>query len=158
MYQKIDHLAIIVKDLDEALSLYRDTLGFEFTGVADFPQIGIKQAFFPVGESFFQLVAPSDPKGLVAKYLEENGEGMYLIAVSVDDLRATLDELKAKGATVVGKVTAGVITSSPGSKWPSNSLEQSVATARRLAEEPEFTNTASETPSKLPSSSSNSSA
>ncbi len=102
MYQKIDHLAIIVKDLDEALTLYRDTLGFEFTGVADFPQIGIKQAFFPVGESFFQLVAPTDPQGLVAKYLEENGEGMYLIAVTVDDLRATLDDLKAKGATVVG--------------------------------------------------------
>lgn len=94
MYQKIDHLAIIVKDLDEALTLYRDALGFEFTGVADFPQIGIKQAFFPVGESFFQLVAPTDPKGLVAKYLEENGEGMYLIAVTVDDLRATLDTLR----------------------------------------------------------------
>jgi len=102
MYQKIDHLAIVVKDLDEALTLYGDTLGFEMTGVADFPEIGIRQAFFPVGESFFQLVAPSDPKGAVAKYLEEHGEGMYLIAVTVDDLRATLDRLKAKGASVVG--------------------------------------------------------
>jgi methylmalonyl-CoA/ethylmalonyl-CoA epimerase len=102
MYQKIDHLAIVVKDLDEALKLYRDTLGFEFTGVADFPKTGIKQAFFPVGESFFQLVAPADPQGAVAKYLEQHGEGMYLIAVTVDDLRATLDKLKEHGARIVG--------------------------------------------------------
>jgi len=102
MYQKIDHLAIVVRDLDEALTLYRDTLGFELSGVAAFPEIGIRQAFFPVGESFFQLVEPTDPQGLVAKYLKEHDEGMYLIAVSVDDLRATLDGLKAKGARVVG--------------------------------------------------------
>ena len=61
MYGKIDHVAVVVKDLEEALEVYRDNLGFPSEGIASFPEIGIRQAFLPVGESHVHLVEPIDP-------------------------------------------------------------------------------------------------
>jgi methylmalonyl-CoA epimerase len=102
MYGKIDHVAIVVKNLEEALKVYKDDLGFTSEGIASFPEIGIRQAFLPIGESYIHLVEPADPKGEVARYIENRGEGLYLLAVTTDDIKRTIGELKEKGARVIG--------------------------------------------------------
>lgn len=95
MIQKIDHIGIAVNDLDEALKLYRDTLGLKVEHIEDFE--GMKIAFLPIGDTEFELLQPTDPEGALAKFLEKRGEGIQHVALRVDDVKKSLEEFKSKG-------------------------------------------------------------
>ena len=99
MIQKIDHIGIAVSDLDEAIKLYRDTLGLEVEHTEDFE--GMKIAFIPIGDTEFELLQPTDPNSALAKFIEKRGAGVQHIAVRVDDVEKSLEELKAKGLRVI---------------------------------------------------------
>ncbi len=99
MIQKIDHIGIAVSDLDEAIKLYRDTLGLEVEHTEDFE--GMKIAFIPIGDTEFELLQPTDPNSALAKFIEKRGTGVQHIAVRVDDVEKSLEELKAKGLRVI---------------------------------------------------------
>ena len=99
MIQKIDHIGIAVADLEEALKLYRDILGLEVAKTEDFQ--GMKIAFIPIGDTEFELLQPTDPNGALAKFLEKRGEGIQHIALRVDDVEKSLEELKGKGLRVI---------------------------------------------------------
>jgi methylmalonyl-CoA epimerase len=99
MIQKIDHLGIAVSDLDEALKLYRDTLGLEVTKTEDFG--GMKIAFIAIGDTELELLQPTDPSSALAKFIEKRGEGIQHVALRVDDVEKSLEELKAKGLRVI---------------------------------------------------------
>jgi len=99
MIQKIDHIGVAVSDLDEALKLYRDILGLKVEKTEDFG--GMKIAFIPIGDTEFELLQPTDPNGALAKFLEKRGEGIQHIALRVDDVAKSLEELKAKGLRVI---------------------------------------------------------
>ncbi len=99
MITKIDHIGIAVSDLDEALKLYRDTLGLEVEKTEDFG--GMRIAFLPIGDTEFELLQPTDPDGALAKFVEKRGEGVQHIALRVDDVAKSLEELKAKGLRVI---------------------------------------------------------
>ncbi len=99
MIRKLDHIGIAVSNLEEALKLYRDKLGLKVEHVEDFE--GMKIAFLPVGDTEFELLQPTDPNGALAKFLEKRGEGIQHIAVRVDNVEASLEELKGKGLQVI---------------------------------------------------------
>ena len=99
MITKIDHIGIAVSDLDEALKLYRDTLGLEVEKTEDFG--GMRIAFLPIGDTEFELLQPTDPDGALAKFVEKRGEGVQHIALRVDDVAKSLEELKAKGLRAI---------------------------------------------------------
>ena len=99
MIQKIDHIGIAVSNLDEALKLYRDTLGLNVEATEEFE--GMKIAFIPVGDTEFELLQPVDTSGALAKFIEKRGEGVQHIALRVDDVEKSLEELKAKGLRVI---------------------------------------------------------
>jgi methylmalonyl-CoA/ethylmalonyl-CoA epimerase len=99
MIKKIDHIGIAVSDLDEALKLYRDTLGLKVEKTEDFG--GMRIAFLPIGDTEFELLQPTDPDGALAKFVEKRGEGVQHIALRVDDVAKSLEELKAKGLRVI---------------------------------------------------------
>jgi methylmalonyl-CoA epimerase len=99
MIQKIEHIGIAVSNLDEALKLYRDTLGLKVDHIEDFE--GMKIAFLPIGDIEFELLQPTDPNSALAKFLEKRGEGVQHIALKVDDVEKSLEELKAKGLQVI---------------------------------------------------------
>lgn len=99
MIRKIDHIGIAVSDMDEALKLYRDTLGLEVDHMEDFE--GMKIAFIPIGDTEFELLQPTDPNSALAKFIEKRGAGVQHIAVRVDDVEKSLEELKAKGLRVI---------------------------------------------------------
>jgi methylmalonyl-CoA/ethylmalonyl-CoA epimerase len=101
-YSRIDHVAVVVRDLERAIRCYRDSLGFEVEGVAEFPHLGIRQAFIPLGEAYLHLVEPTDPEGPVAKFMERRGEGLYLLAVITDEMEETLSSLRSRGVRVIG--------------------------------------------------------
>jgi len=99
MIQKIDHIGIAVSDLDEALKLYCDTLGLKVEKTEEFE--GMKIAFIPIGDTEFELLQPTDPNGALAKFLEKRGEGIQHVALRVEDVQQSLEELKAKGLRVI---------------------------------------------------------
>jgi methylmalonyl-CoA epimerase len=102
--KRIDHVAIVVRDLEAALRFYRDTLGLAPSTVLDFPREGVKIAFLPMGGpggSEIELLEPTDPAGSVARFLEKRGEGLHHICLEVPDIDRALTELRAQGAAVL---------------------------------------------------------
>ena len=102
--RRIDHVAIVVRDLDASLLFYRDTLGIAPSKVIDFPREGVKIAFLPMGGpggSEIELLEPTDPETGVARFLEKRGEGLHHICLEVPDIARALAELQAEGTPVL---------------------------------------------------------
>lgn len=99
MILKIDHLGIAVKDLAEARAAY-EALGFKVESEHDVPTEKVKAAFIPVGESHLELLEPTDPSSVIARFLEKRS-GLHHICVLVDDIEAAMAEMKATGARLL---------------------------------------------------------
>ncbi len=101
--KKINHVAIVVQDIDEALGFWRDQLGLELDHIEEVPSQASKVAFIPVGGSEVELVQPTDPESGLGKYLEKRGEGLHHLCIEVDDIGAMLDLLKEKGVRLINE-------------------------------------------------------
>ncbi|MGQ9599093.1 MAG: methylmalonyl-CoA epimerase [Anaerolineae bacterium] len=95
MNAKIDHVGIVVHDIQEALKAYESALGLPLKEIVTVPDQKVQVAFLPVGESNVELVQPlSDDTG-IAKFLTQRGEGVHHICFEVEDIEAALARLKA---------------------------------------------------------------
>ena len=103
MNPSIHHIAIAVRDLDAALVFYRDTLGLEVTERREVPEEGVEIAFLPTGEGEIELLQPLDEESGVARFLEKRGEGLHHICLTVEDVEATMERLRAAGARLLSK-------------------------------------------------------
>ncbi|TZE81576.1 methylmalonyl-CoA epimerase [Calorimonas adulescens] len=101
MIQKIDHIGIAVKNLDEVLKFYEDTLGIKCTGTEVIEGQHVKTAFLPLGNSEIELLESTSEDGPIAKFIEKNGEGMQHIALRVDDIEKALEEMRDKGVRLI---------------------------------------------------------
>jgi methylmalonyl-CoA/ethylmalonyl-CoA epimerase len=102
MFVGVDHVGVAVKNLDEAIALYRDILGFKLERVHVLTERKVKVAFFSTGgETNIELLEPIGTDSPVAKFLESRGEGIQHVAVRVKDIEAVLAELKRKSITLV---------------------------------------------------------
>jgi len=98
---RIDHLAILVEDIEAHLAFWRDALGMEVAQVKDIPAEAAQIAFLPLGGSEIELVRPTTTDSGLAKYLEKRGPGMHHVCLQVDDIEAMLAQLKAKGIQLI---------------------------------------------------------
>ena len=106
MPKRIDHVAIIVRNIEQALVFYRDTLGIAPSEIKEVPTEQVRIAFLPMGGpggSEIELIEPTTPDSSLAKFLEKRGEGLHHICLEVDDIDAALAEMKEKGAPVLDK-------------------------------------------------------
>ncbi len=103
MFEKLDHIGIAVKDLDQAMKLYRDTFGIEPSVVYESSYTKAKIAFFPVGEVRIELMQPVNPDSVLGKFLERKGEGIQHIAYKVKDVDRCLTELERKGVQLIDR-------------------------------------------------------
>ncbi len=99
----LDHIGIAVNDIDAALELYRDKLGFEVGGIDEVPGFGVKVAFLPLGEGQVELVMPVTEDSAIAKFLDKRGPGFHHLCFRVDDIRAELARLEEMGIELVDK-------------------------------------------------------
>src|SRR5882672_3533726 len=97
--KKIDHLGIAVKDLTEAVKIY-ETLGFAVEATHDVPTEKVRTAFLPVGESHLELLEPTDPSSVIARFLEKRS-GLHHVCVLVEDIEEALRELRERGVPVL---------------------------------------------------------
>ena len=98
---KVHHVAVIVRDLDAALELYRDKLGLTVETVMPIPYDRGTIGFLPVGEVKIELVAPNDDTTGAARFLESKGEGFHHVCFEVPDIQAALDKLAADGLQLI---------------------------------------------------------
>lgn len=97
----LDHVAIVVRDLEAAIRLYRDTLGLELTKVEDVPEQQVTTAIFGHGMGRVELICPTTKDSGVARYLEKRGEGLHHICVEVEDIEAAMAALRTAGAPLI---------------------------------------------------------
>lgn len=100
---KINHVAIVVPDIEGSLSFWRDALGLDLNHVEDVPSQKSQVAFLPLGESEVELVRPMTDDSGVAKFLADRGPGMHHLCFEVDDIDEMLVELKAKGIRLINE-------------------------------------------------------
>lgn len=101
--KKINHVAIVVKNIDAALEFWQNQLGLVLDHIEEVPSQASKVAFLPVGEGEVELVQPTDPDSGLASYLEKRGEGMHHVCLEVDDINGMLIGLKQKGVRLINE-------------------------------------------------------
>jgi len=103
MIGRLNHVAIAVPDLAAAAALYRDTLGAEVGAPQDEPDHGVTVVFITLPNTKIELLYPLGEGSPIAGFLDKNPSGgIHHICYEVDDILAARDQLKAKGARVLG--------------------------------------------------------
>ena len=104
MIKRIDHIAIVVKDLDESVQLYEKILGMKPEKITTVQDQAVKSALYIIGDgSELELIQPIDSQSGVAKFLEKKGEGMHHVAFEVDDINQEIKSMLDKGVEVIDK-------------------------------------------------------
>ena len=99
--KKLNHVAIVVRDIEESLKFWETGLGLKLHHVEDVPSQASKVAFLPIGDSEIELVQPTTEDSGMAAYLEKRGEGMHHLCIEVDDIDAKMQELKDAGVRLI---------------------------------------------------------
>jgi methylmalonyl-CoA/ethylmalonyl-CoA epimerase len=104
MIIKMSHFGIVVNDLEESTKLWTDTYGLKVLKTGKVDAEGIRNRFLMVGNSFIELMEPIDKQDMnnaIVKRLATRGEGIYHVALVVDDLEKTGKELEKKGVSLI---------------------------------------------------------
>jgi len=97
----LDHVAIAVKDLPRAIAVYRDALGLDLAEEEEVVEQQVRTAIFGRGMGRIELICPTTQDSGVARFLEKRGEGLHHLCIEVEDIDASLAQLKAQGAPLI---------------------------------------------------------
>lgn len=97
MFQKLDHIAIAVRNTEIALQFYRDTLRLPVLVSEVLPGPGVRLTHLDMGNVQLQLVEPLDPEHPIAKFLDERGEGLHHLCWQVPDVEEAMSGLPDYG-------------------------------------------------------------
>ena len=103
MIGRLNHVAIAVRDIAKASAVYRDTLGAEVSDKVAQPDHGVSTVFITLPNTKIELIEPLGEGSPIARFLERNPDGgIHHICYEVDDIIAARDQLKDRGARVLG--------------------------------------------------------
>jgi methylmalonyl-CoA/ethylmalonyl-CoA epimerase len=103
MLEKIEHIGIAVRNLEEAIQYYESVLGLSCYAIEEIQDQGVKTAFFKIGEIKIELLEALHQESPVAKFIEKRGEGVHHIAFASPDVASTLQEMEEKGVRLIDK-------------------------------------------------------
>jgi len=101
--KSINHVAVVVDNMETALSFWRDALGIELHELRDVPAEKSQVAFLPLNGAEVELVLPTTDDSGISKYLAKRGPGMHHICLEVDDIGGMLSQLKARGVRLINE-------------------------------------------------------
>jgi methylmalonyl-CoA/ethylmalonyl-CoA epimerase len=101
MKATLDHIGIAVANLDDALTFYRDALGLDIEPPEEVQSQRVRAHFIPAGEAALELLEATAEDSPIARYLSKRGPGLHHITLRVDDIRAALQQLKARGVRLI---------------------------------------------------------
>jgi methylmalonyl-CoA epimerase len=97
--KKIDHVAVAVKDLEAAVQTFTGNFGFPVAR-GDVPQLDMRLAYLTIGDASMELFQPTSDTNPGKKFLDERGEGLYLLSLEVEQLTEVAQQLRKKGVRV----------------------------------------------------------
>jgi methylmalonyl-CoA/ethylmalonyl-CoA epimerase len=97
----IDHIGIAVKSIEQAGKFYTEILGLKIQDIETVAEQKVNVAFLPITDSEVELLESTAPDGPVSKYIDARGEGVQHIAFRVENIEASLEELKSKGVRLI---------------------------------------------------------
>jgi methylmalonyl-CoA/ethylmalonyl-CoA epimerase len=100
LLRRLDHVAVVVRNTENALRFYRDRLGLTVHSSEELADLGVRLTYLDVGNAFLQLVEPTRPTSPLAEWLERNGEGLHHICFGVDDVAGAISSLSDNGSSV----------------------------------------------------------
>jgi methylmalonyl-CoA/ethylmalonyl-CoA epimerase len=95
--QKIEHIGIAVKNLEESIPLFEKLLNSPCYKTEIVTSEAVKTAFFALGPNKLELLESTDSEGIIAKYIQKHGEGVHHIAIAVEDIGSEMKRLVAEG-------------------------------------------------------------
>jgi methylmalonyl-CoA epimerase len=101
MFELIDHVGVAVADLDSACRMYEEGYSAAFYRRERLEAELVEVAAYRVGDSLIELLAPTSPDSVIARYIEKRGEGLHHIAYRVADCAAALRELRERGFEMI---------------------------------------------------------
>lgn len=104
---RIDHIGILVADLEAAIGFYRDTCGLEPGPIESRQQPPIRRCCFQVGETELELIEAADPQQTMIRLLPHQGPGIYHLGLGVEDVDAAAVELGAAGVPLADGIREG---------------------------------------------------
>lgn len=104
MVNKIEHIGIAVKNMDDANALFEKMLGVPSYKMEAVESEGVLTSFFQTGNNKIELLVATNPESPIAKFLEKKGEGIHHIAFDVDDIEAEIVRLKKEGFVLINEV------------------------------------------------------
>jgi methylmalonyl-CoA/ethylmalonyl-CoA epimerase len=102
--KSVNHIGIAVRSIDAQRGFYEGILGAVFEGDEVVADQKVRVGFFRVGEVRFELLEPTEPASTVAAFLEKRGEGLHHVALTVDDIKARIAELKQSGVRMIDEI------------------------------------------------------
>jgi len=104
---RIDHLGIAVRSLDQALKFYEAQLGLHVATQETVAQEKVKVAMLPLGDPRIELLEPTEPDSVIAKFIDKHGEGLHHVALKVPDLTNSVERLRSAGARILNEPRTG---------------------------------------------------
>jgi len=97
MIKRFDHVALVVKNTDETISLLSGLFGFETGESRTEPEAGFRSTLVSKADVTFELIEPVGPEGMIQKFVEKRGGGLHHVSIQVADLDAEMKRLKTLG-------------------------------------------------------------
>lgn len=104
---RVDHIAIAVKNLDEALKNYQKILNVDHVEIEDVPNEKVKVAMLMLQDTRIELMEPTSPDSPISRFLQERGEGIHHIAITADDIEKDVARASANGMKMLGGLRTG---------------------------------------------------
>lgn len=104
MVNKIEHIGIAVKNMDDANILFEKMLGVPSYKMEAVESEGVLTSFFQTGNNKIELLVATNPESPIAKFLEKKGEGIHHIAFDVNDIEAEIIRLKNEGFVLINEI------------------------------------------------------
>lgn len=99
--ERVDHIGIAVRNLDERIAYYTETLGLKLLKIEEVPSQNVRVAFIDAGNVKFELLEPTSEESAIYKHIEKRGEGIQHVAFGVTGIRERMQELREKGVRLL---------------------------------------------------------
>lgn len=101
--EKVDHIGIAVRNLDERIKYYTETLGLKLLDIEEVPSQNVRVAFIDAGNVKFELLEPTSEESAIYKHIEKRGEGIQHVAFGVTGIRERMQELRENGVRLLSE-------------------------------------------------------
>lgn len=103
MPNKLNHVGLVIDDMEAAMKLWRDTLGLPVSKTEDNAEEEVSIVFLQAGEGAIEVISPTTPDSGIARYLARKGAGTHHVCIEVDDIAATMAKLTAAGYELINE-------------------------------------------------------